>query len=137
MDIIFQISLYIIFMIIGIILVTWYLKKKGWDGSLKLSLTFNFIWKTIIFFIFIGIDLLIEENWLTNSYSIYVEIIFLPIMILRFFINILLGKTLFEIIYRQKKQESIIIILIIVILELILESIILLLYPLLYLLTPL
>lgn len=133
MNIIFEISRYIIFIIIGIILIIWYLKKKGWDGSFKTSLIFNFIWKTLIFFIFLGFDLLIEE-WLSNNYYIffYIEIIYLLITILRFFINIFLGITFFKIIYKQKMQESTVIILIIVIIEIILENIILSVYPFLY-----
>jgi len=134
MNIIFEISRYIIFIIIGIILIIWYFKKKGWDGSFKTSLIFNFIWKTLIFFIFLGFDLLIEEYWLSNNYYIffYIEIIYLLITILRFFINIFLGITFFKIIYKQKMQESTVIILIIVIIEIILENIILSVYPFLY-----
>ena len=134
MNLIFEISRYIVFTIIGIILIIWYLKKKGWDGSFKTSLIFNFIWKTLIFFIFLGFDLLIEEYWLSNNYYnfFYNEIIYLLIMILRFFINIFLGITFFKIIYKQKMQESTVIILIIVIIEIILENVILLVYPFLY-----
>jgi len=135
MNIIFEISRYIIFIIIGIILIIWYWKKKGWDVSFKVSLIFIFIWKTIIFFIFLGIDLLIEEYWIISYYYFYDEIIYLLIMIFRFFINIFLGITFLKIIYKQKMQESIVIILMIVIIEIILENIILLVYPFLYFLT--
>jgi hypothetical protein len=134
MNIIFETSRYILFIIIGIILIIWYWKKKGWDVSFKLSLIFIIIWKTLIFFIFLGIDLLIEEYWIT-SYYFYDEIIYLLIMIFRFFSNIFLGIIFLKIIYKQKMQESIVIILMIVIIEIILENIILLLYPFLYFLT--
>lgn len=137
MNLIFEISRYIAFIIIGIILIIWYLKKKGWDVSYKTSLIFNFIWKTLIFFIFLGIDLLLEEYCLiyydhSNYISYNSEIIYLLIMILRFFINIFLGIAFFKIIYKQKMQESTVIILMIVVIEIILENIILLVYPFLY-----
>ena len=135
MNIIFETSRYILFIIIGIILIIWYWKKKGWDVSFKVSLIFIIIWKTIILFLFLGIDLIIEEYWITDYYYFYDEIIYLLIMILRFFINIFLGIAFLKIISKQKMQESIIIILIIVIIEIILENIILLLYPFLYFLT--
>jgi len=114
MNFIFEITRYIFFLIIGIILIEWYIKKKGWENSISKSLIYVFTWKTIMLFIYLGIDFIIDPEAFFYSSII--------MLLISFFINIFLAIIFFKLIFKQKIIESIVIILIIVIIEIILES---------------
>jgi len=68
-------------------------------------------------------------NLILEGLLLFVQVFYfaypLLLVIMSFFINIYLGVFFFELVYKQKKLESIVIIIIIVIIEMILESIIL------------
>ena len=119
MDIITELISYIIIIIIGIILINWYERKKGWDYRFRISLYFILCWRTVMFLILIIMNLILDLFF--KSFQLY---IFYPIMlvIVMFFINIFLGVKIFKFVYKQNTQESYVIILIIVIIEMILES---------------
>ena len=123
MNIVFELLRYIIIVIIGIILSIWYERKKGWEFQFRATLLFILCWRTLMFIILITINLILDLAFL----NVYELIFIYPIIlvIVSFFINILLGVYIFKNVYRQKMQESIVLILIIVILEMILESILL------------
>ena len=133
MNIPLEILRYIIFLVMGIIFTKWYVEKKAWDGSYRISLTFNLIWKTINFFVLITINLTLEYFWLVFLLKSG-EVMILTVIktISWFFLNIFLGIIIFKIIYKQKMQESIILIIIIVIIEMFLDIIINLLSFILY-----
>ncbi|MBY9008229.1 MAG: hypothetical protein KGD74_00025 [Candidatus Lokiarchaeota archaeon] len=119
MDIIIELLHYIIIIIIGIILVNWYERKKGWDYRFKISLYFILCWRTVIFLILIITNLTLDLFFESFQFHILYPII---LVIVTFFINIFLGVKIFTFIYKQNAQESLVIILIIVIIEMILES---------------
>ena len=123
MNIIFELVRYIIIIIIGIILIRWYERKKGWEKKFRTSLLFILCWRTLMFIILILMNLILDLAFL-NVYELY---IIYPIILVSvsFFVNILLGVYIFKNAYRQKMQESIVLILIIVIIEMILENILL------------
>lgn len=123
MNITSEIVRYFIIMIIGIISIKWFERKKGWEISFGISLLFIFSWKTIMIFLLISMNLLLDQ-FLLEVYEFYIVYLIMMILI-SFSINILLGVRLFKLVYNQKIQESIVIILIIVIIEMILESVIL------------
>jgi len=116
-----EIVRYFIIMIIGIISIKWFERKKGWENSFGISLLFIFSWKTILIFLLISMNLLLDQ-FLLEVYEFYIVYLIMMILI-SFSINILLGVRLFKLVYNQKIQESIVIILIIVIIEMILESV--------------
>jgi len=116
-----EIVRYFIIMIIGIISIKWFERKKGWENSFGISLLFIFSWKTIMIFLLISMNLLLDQ-FLLEVYEFYIVYLIMMILI-SFSINILLGVRLFKLVYNQKIQESIVIILIIVIIEMILESV--------------
>ena len=122
MNLSFEIIRYVVFIIIGIILINWYMQKKGRENAVKRMLFFIIGWKTIMLFVLIGTDILIESLWRVDIFSHYYEVTIIPIImvIVAFIINILLGIAFFEIIFKQKMQE--IIIIIIVLIELILDN---------------
>lgn len=113
----FEIIRYILFLIVGIILIEWYIKKKGWENSISKSSFYVFTWKTLMLFIYIGIGFIINPESI-----IYSSIIML---LISFFINIFLAVIFFKLFFKQNTIESIVIILIIVIIEIILEIILL------------
>ncbi|MFX0023028.1 MAG: hypothetical protein ACFE9S_11945 [Candidatus Hermodarchaeota archaeon] len=121
MNIVTEILRYIILIIIGIALINWHDKKKGWEHRFRTSLFFILIWRTIIFLLLILMNFILvpflEE--LPMDFYLFYPITYLTII---FFGNIYIGVSFFKIFYKQKKQESIYIILIIVIIEIILES---------------
>ena len=121
MDIFAELIRYIIIIIIGIILINWYVRKKGWDYRFRISLFFILCWRTVIFLILIIMNL-IRDLVIDPFSDIY---IFYPIIvvIVTFIANIFLGVKIFEFVYKQNAQESLVIIIIIVIIEMILESI--------------
>jgi len=127
MNIVFELVRYIIIVIIGIILIKWYERKKGWEHQFRTSLLFILCWKTIMLFILTGMNLILDLFLLDVFLNVNDLFIVYPLMLvlLSFFINILLGISFFKLVYNQKNQESIVIILIIVIIEMILESILL------------
>lgn len=120
MDIITELIRYIIIIIIGIILINWYERKKGWDYRFRISLYFILCWRTVIFLILIITHLILDL--ILDPFS--QNYIFYPIVLVlvTFIINIFLGIKIFKFVYKQNTQESLVIILIIVITELILES---------------
>ena len=120
MDIITELIRYIIIVIIGIILVKWHEKKKGWEHPFKTSLYFIFCWRTVIFLILIMINLILDFtlNPLSQAYILYPIIVVIP----TFIVNIFLGVKIFKFVYKQNAQESLVIVLIIVIIEMILEN---------------
>ncbi len=122
MNLSFEIIRYVVFIIIGIILISWYMQKKGRECAIKRMLSFIIGWKTVMLFVLIGTDILIESLWRLDIYYYYSEVVTFPIImvIIAFVINILLGIAFFEIIFKQKMQE--IIIIIIVLIELILDN---------------
>jgi hypothetical protein len=123
MDIIIELLRYIIIIIIGIILITWYEKKKGWEYQFRTSFFFILCWRTIMFFIFMIINYIFEPFLLEpNSFDFSLIIYSITLVIVTFFINIFLGVIIFKFVYNQKAQESVVIILIIVIIEIILDS---------------
>lgn len=123
MNIILEIVRYFIIIIIGIVSIKWFERKKGWENSSGRLLFFIFCWKTIMLFLLISMNLLLD-HFLLEVYEFYIVY---PIMLvlISFSINILLGVRLFKLVYNQKIQEAIVVILIIVIIEMILESVIL------------
>jgi hypothetical protein len=123
MNIFFELGRYIIIVIIGIILIIWYERKKGWENKFGTSLLFILCWRTLMFIILITINF-IQDRAFLNVYELSV-IYPIILIIVSFFINIFLGVYIFRLVYNQKMQESIVIILIIVIVEMILESILL------------
>jgi len=120
MDIIAELIRYIIIIIIGIILINWYVRKKGWDYRFRISLYFILCWRTVIFLILIVMNLILDQvlDPASQTYPLYPLII----VIITFIVNIFLGVKIFNFIYKQNTQESFVIILIIVIIEMILES---------------
>lgn len=122
MDILYELVRYILSIIIGIFLIRWYIEKKGWENSFGNCLFFIFSWKSIMFFILCGLEIL----WDVDLDYLYATIIYsITVLTISFFINICLGTVFFGLILKQKLIESIVIILIIIIIELILENIIL------------
>lgn len=71
MNFTYKIINYIIIIIIGTILIKWYKREKGWENSSGTSFLFIFSWKTIILFISIGIDLLIDYFLLELFLNVY------------------------------------------------------------------
>ncbi|MHA2260381.1 MAG: hypothetical protein ACXACO_20635 [Promethearchaeota archaeon] len=122
MNIVSEFTSHSVIIILGLLLIKWYERKKGWEYKFKTSLAFILCWKTPMLIILIGINSLIDSLSIDLLYGLY---FFYPILlvVVSFFVNILLGVKFFKIIYKQKTQESIVIILIIVIIEMILESI--------------
>jgi hypothetical protein len=122
MNIVFEFIRYFIIILVGLVLIKWYERKKGWETQFKTSLLSILYWKTLMLFILIGINSLLEFLSVDLLYDLY---FFYPILLIvvSFFINIFLGVKIFKFEYKQNIQESIVIILIIVIIELILESI--------------
>jgi len=120
MDIITELLRYIIIIIIGIILIKWYERKKGWVFRFRISLYFILCWRTVIFLILIIMNLILDLFSESSQFYIFYPII---LVIVTFFINIFLGVKIFKFVYKQNAQESLVIILIIVIIELIIESI--------------
>ncbi len=120
MDLIAELIRYIIILIIGIMLINWYERKKGWNYRFRFSLYFIICWRTVIFLILIInnliLDLVLDPF---SQTSIFYPII---IVIVIFIVNILLGVKIFKLVYKQNTQESLVIILIIVIVDMILES---------------
>lgn len=121
MNIVIELVRYASILMIGIILIVWYERKKGWNIQFKISFFFIFCWKSLMFIILISINLIYDLVF----YNIYELHFVYPIIsvVVSFFINILLGVKIFKYVYNQKIQESIVIVLIIVIIEMILESI--------------
>ena len=124
MYILFELLRYFVIMVVGIVLIKWYERKKGWEIQFKTSLLCILCWKTIMLFILIGVSFLLDFFSLDLSYDLY---FLYPILlvVVSFFVNIFLGVNIFKFVYNQKTQESLVIILIIVIIEMILESILL------------
>lgn len=133
MNIILEIIRFISFIIVGFIIFRWYIRKKGLEYNVKSILLFIVSWKTIMFFILIGIDYIINEQIGRLDDYYYYAIVFFPkmLMILVFIINLLLGILLFEIIFKKIIHE--IIIIVIVILEMILDNFVL--FPIFFSLT--
>ncbi len=123
MNIITELLRYIIIIIIGIILIRWYERKKGWNPRFRTSLLFILGWRTLIFIFVLIITFYLDLAFL-NEFSLYF-IYSIILVILSFFISIFLGVKIFNLVFRQKMQESIVIILIITIIEMILENFIL------------
>jgi len=121
MNIFFELGRYVIIVIIGIILIIWYERKKGWENQFGRSLLFILCWRTLMFIILITINVILDRAFL----NVYELSVIYPIILVfvSFFINILLGVYIFRLVYNQKMQESIVLILIIVIIEMIIESI--------------
>ena len=119
----FELGRYVIIVIIGIILIIWYERKKGWEHQFRKSLLFILCWRTLMFIILIITNVILDRAFL-NVYELSV-IYPIILVIVSFFINIFLGVKIFRLVYKLKMQESIVIILIIVIIEMILESILL------------
>ncbi|MFX0167627.1 MAG: hypothetical protein ACFE9V_20080 [Candidatus Hodarchaeota archaeon] len=127
MNIVFEFIRYFLNIIVGILLVKWYERKKGWENRFKTSLLFILWWKTLMLFILIGINLFFDFFEVVFPQLFY-ELYFLyPILLIvvSFFTNIILGVYILKFVYKQITQESVVIILIIVIIEMILESILL------------
>lgn len=121
MDIISELLRYIIIIIIGIIFIKWYERKKGWEHQFKTSLLFILCWRTLMYSIVIILNFILDLVF-RNVYELYF-IYPLILLIVSFFINIFLGVKIFKLVYNQKSQESIVIILIIIIIEMVVESI--------------
>lgn len=120
MTYIFELIRYVIFLIIGVFFIKFYVEKKGWDGSYRMSFLFNLIWKTLILFMLIGIDFLMQH--LRSAKILRLGETIIIYMILSYFGDILFGILIFKFIYNQKIQESVIIISIIVLIEMILDN---------------
>ncbi len=123
MDIITELLRYILIIIIGIILIKWYERKKGWAYQFKTSLTFTLCWRTLIFILVLFMNFILDLIFLNVNEVYFIFQIIL--VLLSFFTNIFIGVKIFKLFYRLKIQDSIVIILIITIIEMILESIIL------------
>jgi hypothetical protein len=123
MDILTDLLLYILIIIIGIILINWYVKKKGWVYRFRTSLYFILWWRTVMLLLVLLINLGLEL-FFTSFLHINLSYNIIPLffLIIIFFINIYLGVKIFKFIYKQDAQESLVILLIIVIIELILET---------------
>ncbi len=121
MNIVTEIFRYIILIIIGIALINWHDKKKGWEHRFRTSLFFILIWRTFIFLLLILMNFILVPflEDLPMDFYLFYPITYLTII---FFGNIYIGVSFFKIFYKQNKQESIYIILIIVIIEIILET---------------
>lgn len=121
MNIVFELARYTIILIIGIILTIWYERKKGWENQFRISFFFILCWKTLMFIILIIMNCILDLVF----YNVYELYFIYPIIlvVVSFLINVIFGVKFFRLIYKQKIQESIVIILIIVILEMIIESI--------------
>jgi len=126
-NIILEIVRYFIIIIIGIVSIKWFERKKGWEYSFIKSFLFIFCWKTIMLSLMISTNLLLDLFLLEVFSNISELFIIYPIMlvVVSLFINILIGVIILVFVYNQKIQESIVIILIIVIIEMILESVLL------------
>ena len=119
MDVISELLRNIIIGIIGIILINWYERKKGWVYRFRISLFFIICWRTVIFLILIIMNLTLDLFF--ESYLLAIFNLIIPVIV-TFFINIYIGVKIFNFVYKQNTQESFVIILIIVIIEMILES---------------
>ena len=126
--IIFELIRYVIFIIIGVFSIKIYEEKKGRDGSYRSSLLFNLIWKTLMLFMLIGFDFLMQL--LRSAQILRLGHTLIISMIFSYFGDILFGILIFKFIYKQKIQEYVIIISIIVLIEMILDNTIF--YPLMY-----
>ncbi len=129
MTIIFELIRYVIFIIIGVFFIKFYVKKKGWYVSYRISLIMSLIWKTSILLVLIVINFLMQ--YFRSSKILRLGEIIIINMILSYFCDILFGTLVFKSFYNQKLEESIIIISIIVLIEMIIDNSIL--YPLMFL----
>ena len=125
MNINLEIVRYFIIIIIGIILIRWYERKKGWDHQLKTSLFFTLCWRTLIFSLVLFLNFMLDLIFLNVDVNEVYSIFQIILVLFSFFINIFLGVKIYKLFYRLKMQDSIVIILIITIIEMIIESIIL------------
>lgn len=124
MDIEFELLRYFVIMVVGIVLIRWYERKKGWEFQFRNSLFCILWWKTVMLFILIGLNFLLDFFSLDLFYAFF---FLYPILlvVVSFLVNIFLGVNIFKFVYNQKTQESLVIILIIVLIEMILETILL------------
>ncbi len=129
LNILYEITRFSSFLIIGFTLIRWYGKKKGWSYNVKIDLLLILSWNVIMSLLLIVMDLMVD-NFLHSLVYFYqgIYLLFLILMLfISFFLNLYIGFLLFKILYKQNKQDAFIIILIIVIMELIIDNLVL--YP--------
>jgi hypothetical protein len=128
-NILYEITRFSSFLIIGFTLIRWYGKKKGWSYNVKIDLLLILSWNLIMSLLLLVMDLMVD-NFLRSLVYFYggIYLLFLILMLfISFFLNLYIGFLLFKILYKQNKQDAFIIILIIVIMELIIDNLVL--YP--------
>ncbi|NVM43424.1 MAG: hypothetical protein HWN79_00770 [Candidatus Lokiarchaeota archaeon] len=123
MDLFIELLRYSIIIIIGITLVNWYERKKGWSYRFRISLYYILLWRTAVLLMVFLFNIILDLFFI-SFLSIDITYSFFQIffVIVTYFINIFLGVKIFSIIYKKNAQESLVVILIIVIIEMILES---------------
>ena len=123
MDLFIELLRYSIIIIVGITLVNWYERKKGWIYRFRISLYFILLWRTVVLLMVFLFNIILDLIFI-SFLSIDITYSFFQIffVIVTYFINIFLGVKIFSFIYKKNAQESLVVILIIVILEMILES---------------
>ena len=129
-DFIYLIIKFITFIFIGILLVRWMEKRKGWTYSVKNDLVLIISWNLIIFSLLFIMDLIYEIYTIPsilNGLLIFLYILLTPLFI-SFIINLYIGFILFKAFHKENKRDNVIIILLIVIVEYIVDNLIL--YPL-------
>ena len=118
---------YLSVLIIGIVLVIWYRRRKGWGHNYRASLLFIFTWRTIMLFIILSMNLLFDLYLIDILRDFRIAIYFYihPIMVVvvSLLINGFLGIKIFKLSYKQDIHESLYIILTIVFVDLVLERI--------------
>lgn len=126
-NILYEITRFLSFFIIGFILIRWYGNKKEWSYTIKNHLLFIISWKASMLFLLLLLDVTIESYlYSLTIFSQWIYFLFLLLMFLvSFFLNFYIGFSLFKTFYKESKQDGIIIILIIVIVEFILDNLIL------------
>ena len=128
-DFIYSVIRLIVFILIGVLLIRWIEKKKGWSYSAKTDLYLIISWNLIIFSLLFIFDLIYEvylfplflnTSWIFLTYVILV-------LLISFFINLYIGFLLFKIFHKENKRDNVIIIFLIVTVEYIVDNLIL--YP--------
>jgi hypothetical protein len=128
-DFIYSVIRLITFILIGVLLLRWMEKKKGWTYSVKTDLYLIISWNLILFALLFVLDLIYQVYFFPLSLlTSWVFLIYLILaFLISFFINLYIGYLLFKAFHKENKRDNVIILFLIVIVEFIIDNLIL--YP--------
>ena len=128
-DFIYSVIRLITFILIGVLLLRWMEKKKGWIYSVKTDLYLIISWNLILFALLFVLDLIYKVYFFPLSLlTSWVFLIYLILdLLISFFINLYIGYLLFKTFHKENKRDNVIILFLIVIVEFIIDNLIL--YP--------